>query len=457
MNFDRRTILKGALAGSMSSSIPWSCLAASSSSKGPKRVIFFLQNHGFHPAHAHPAQIGLDNGNSELSIQKVQQKLDRVVDEELRDYELPKWIDPLEEIKDQVTILQGLNGKHVTPYHGAPYGTLGGYKKSSSLPEGETIDCALAKALPAVVPMLAFGWESLERMKASPIFYSSSAWGPSMPAPMFCDPNLAFDNLFGVASEGLAKDEFLAQTELFEFLRPDAEKVQKQLTPKENEKFLPYVEGLETISEQRRKLLAMSQILKKHSPQVTEKFSKPRFELDWWDASLEVGLSAMIAGVTNVLTIASGRCTASGSWIGLGLKHVGHSIGHTNQEEEDDWLKLRRHNMQQLLHMVQSLKSVPEGDGTMMDNTLIVYTSCHAESQHSTGDRWPYILIGNFGGTLRTGRYIHYPLSPHKASRTINSLYCSLLHAAGDRRDNFNLDGPRAGMDLDGPLPELLS
>ncbi|MDA0676932.1 MAG: DUF1552 domain-containing protein, partial [Chloroflexi bacterium] len=270
-------------------------------------------------------------------------------------------------------------------------------------------------------------------------------------------PNLAFDNLFGVASEGVAKEEFLAQTELFEFLRPDAEKVRKQLSPKETEKFLPYVEGLETISDQRRRLLAMSDILRKHSPNVTEKFSKPRFELDWWDASLDVGLSAMIAGVTNVLTIASGRCTASGSWIGLGLKHVGHSIGHTNQEEEDDWLKLRRHNMQQLLHMVKTLKSVPEGNGTMMDNTLIVYTSCHGESQHSKGDRWPYILIGNFGGKFKTGRYLHYPLTPHKSSRSINALYCSLLHAAGDDRDHFNLDGPRIGMDRNGPLPELMS
>ena len=55
---------------------------------------------------------------------------------------------------------------HVSPYHGAPYGALGGFKKSST-PAAETIDCALARVLPAVVPLLAFGWESLERMKAS--------------------------------------------------------------------------------------------------------------------------------------------------------------------------------------------------------------------------------------------------------------------------------------------------
>ena len=77
----------------------------------------------------------------------------------------------------------------------------------------------------------------------------------------------------------------------------------------------------------------MADVLRKNLPQVTEQFTKPRFELDWWESMLRVGLSSLIADVTNVLTISSGRCSASGSWIGLGPDHVEHSIGHTKQEE----------------------------------------------------------------------------------------------------------------------------
>lgn len=458
MNITRRTALQG-LTGAMAAPLALPLMVnAAPATSGPKRVIFFLQNHGFCPAHAHPQSIGFSDADDEhAAIRKLQEKLDRVIDEPLTDHTLPSWIDPLEPIKDRVTIVQGLNGKHVVPYHGAPYGALGGYRKSSSTPVAETIDCALARQFPGVVPLLAFGWESLEKMRASRVHYASSAWGPSMAAPMYCDPLLAFDNLFGVAAPGRARDEFEAQTELFDFVGADARELDERLGGDERRKFAPYLDGLETIAEQRRRLLAMADVLRANSPKVTETFTKPQFETDWWDACLDVGLAAMVAGVTNVLTIASGRCTASGSWLGIGTQHQGHSIGHTNQEEEDDWLLLRRHNMQHLLRMVRTLEAVPEGDGTMMDNTLIVYTSCHGETQHSTGDRWPYLLIGDFGGQLRTGRYLHLPISPHKSSRTVNAFYCTLLHAAGDKRDHFNLDGRQKSLDRIGQLEELLA
>ena len=54
-----------------------------------------------------------------------------------------------------------------------------------------------------------------------------------MPAPMYCDPLLAYDNLFGVAREGKARDEFEAETALFEFVRPDAEHLRDKLRPQE--------------------------------------------------------------------------------------------------------------------------------------------------------------------------------------------------------------------------------
>jgi hypothetical protein len=92
-----------------------------------------------------------------------------------------------------------------------------------------------------------------------------------------------------------------------------------------------------------------------------------------------------------------------------------------------------------------------------MDNTVIVYTSCHAEAQHSTGDRWPFILIGNLGGTLCTGRLIHYPLNPHRQSRSVNALYLTLLNAVGDTREHFNLTGSLQSVDRRGALSEIMA
>ena len=449
MTIDRRTALKGLTAGgALFAPHTWPVFAnaAESVEARPMRVVFFLQNHGFNPAHAMPTGI------------KVNEKtLDRVVDVPLKGHKLPKFIDPLEPYKDRLTILQGLNGKHVNPYHGAPYGALGGFKKSKSMPLAETIDCALSRAMPAVVPLLAMGWESLRKMQSSPIFYASSAWGSSKAAPMYCDPLLAYNNLFGVAKPGKAREEFEADTELYEFMKQDARKMYNKVSGAQREKFEPYLEGFDQAASRRRKLLAMADTLAKHAPKVTPKFTKPKFETEWWEAGLDVAIAALTSKVTNVVTIASGNCHAGGSWLGLKLKHQGHSLGHTNQLTNPDWLTLRRYNMELLVRIVKAIEAVPEGKGTMMDNTLIVYTSCHAEAQHSRGNRWPFLLLGDLGGRLRCGRYIHYPLEPHKQSRTINALYTTLLHAAGKPRDRFNMQGSLKSLDKPGPLTEWLT
>lgn len=449
MTIDRRTLLHGfasSAGGMLFAPHIWPARAAAAEpARGPMRLVFFLQNHGFHPQHAQPSGLAVN-----------EKTLDKVIDQPLQGCVLPKYIDPLTPYLDRLTIVQGLNGKHVRPYHGAPYGALGGFKKEHSSPLGETIDCAVSKAMPAVVPLLAMGWDTLAKMKSQPIHYASSAWGPDKAVPMYCDPVLAYKNLFGVAKAGQDRKDFEAETDLYDFAKQSASRIEARLPPSEQAKFRPYTEGHDEASRRRRELLKMADTLAQHAPVLTDKFTKPQFETDWWDASLSVAIAALTSGATNVVTIASGLCTVGGSWEGWGATAVGHTLGHTSQLENPDWLKIRQANMNMLVRVMKALDSVPEGRGTMMDNTLIVYTSCAAESQHSTGNRWPFLLLGNLGGKLRSGRYLQYPLEPKPGSRTINGLYATLLHALGSPRDRFNLNGALKDLDRAGPLSELM-
>lgn len=450
MKLLRRTMLHGLTAGAgglLFAPHVWPVQAAEpANAAGPKRLLFFLQNHGFHPQHAMPEGVKFNDAT-----------VDRPQDVSLDGLELPKYIAPLGPYKSKLTIVQGLNGKHVAPYHGAPYGALGGFKKQASKPIGETIDCAVSRALPSIVPLLVMGWESMNRMRNSPIHYASSAWGLNKAVPMYCDPLLAYKNLFGVAKPGQARREFEAETELYDFMKVDAARHESGLSDAERAKFHPYLEGHEAAGQRRRKLLEMAAVLERHAPTVDDKFTNPKFETDWWDASLRTAIAAFTSGLTNVVTISSGLCDVNGSWFGLGATTVGHKLGHTGPLENPDWLLVRRSNMEMLVRVMQALEAVPEGRGTMMDNTLIVYTSCAAEAQHSVGNRWPFLLLGNLGGTLRTGRLLQYPLEPHPQSRTINSLYATLLHAVGTPVDRFNLAGPLKDLDRAGPLPELMA
>ena len=94
----------------------------------------------------------------------------------------------------------------------------------------------------------------------------------------------------------------------------------------------------------------------------------------------------------------------------------------------------------------------------MLDNTLIVYLSDAAEGHHSRCWEWPFVLIGDLGGKLKCGRYLSYPDYGLPGHRTFNSLYNSLLHAAGAPRDDFGMaDGMLKDLDQSGPLAELMA
>jgi hypothetical protein len=107
-----------------------------------------------------------------------------------------------------------------------------------------------------------------------------------------------------------------------------------------------------------------------------------------------------------------------------------------------------------LVKLMKALESMPEGNGTMMDNTLIVYTSNNADKQHTSGANWPVILLGNCSGHIKTGQYTRLD-----GRRPINALYTTLLHAIGAPRDRFNMDNNLARKydSKVGPIEELMA
>lgn len=463
---DRRALLKNLAIGAgglMLSPLTQPRLLAEEKTATPKRFVFFLQNQGLHPAHCRPTSIKIRDGGYGGSIAGIKydataESIDRLLDVPLAANELPEHIAPLAPHIKRVTIVQMLNGKHVLTGHGAGYAALGGASFGSPhIPFVETIDCALAKLQPAPFPLLAFGWQGLKAMQSSPISYCSSAWGNRLPASGYSNPLMAHRELFGAGATGPDRELFDNDTEALERVSQDVQRMNARFSGAELAKFKPLVDGYESMSQRRRQLAAMADKLRQHAPKITEKFTAPRFETDWREANFEVACAGLIAGLTNVVTIASGMCHVDrGPFDGLGMTKQGHDFGHSSLENPD-WIKVHSYNMRLLSTLITKLEAVPEGKGTMMDNTVIVYTSCHAECQHSVGDRWPFILIGDLGGKLRTGRYLHYPMQPHPKSRSYNALYATLLHAAGAPRDNFNLTGVLKGIDKPGPLEELFN
>ena len=440
MKITRRNVLQGMMGsvglGLTGGLLPRHLQAAEAPSKGPKRVIFFLQNQGFDPATAIP--------------KGLQENVD------LSGVELPEPISPLEPFKDKIHIVNGLHGKHTSPSHSAFFGALGGYRGGIGVPPAAaTIDHVLSQALPqTILPHLCIGMDSIENMISRPTLATLSASGPGQPLFMHSNPNDLYQMLFGGIATGDVKRRYESRSKVFNAIENLAAQKGQSLPAGDREKYETYVSGFRDINALREKLSEVSDHLKQFVPVYDDKYLNPEFETDWHDALLDIGIATLKSGLTNVLTIGSGRGEIFGAWKGLGIVPAGHNLGHMPQPGNDIWIKIRQYNCQMLVKLMQALESQPEGEGTMMDNTLIVYSSNNADKQHTNGANWPFILLGICSAAIKTGQFTQLG-----GNRPVNDLYTTLLHAVGAPTDRFNMDRNTASMygSQAGPIEELLA
>lgn len=430
-----QTIATGMGAALGSSAFPGIAQAVSSVSGGPKRIVFFMQNQGFDPATCIPA--GMKSSGS------------------LAGAKLPEPIEALEPYKERLHIINGLHGRHTSPSHSAFFGALGGYRGSDGVPpSGPTIDYALSKVLPqTLLPHLCIGMDSIENMRAKPTVANLSASGAGKPIFMHSNPNHLYQMLYGGISEGDIRKQHEALSGMYDRIEQLAAAKGQTLPGTDKQRYGQYVQGFNDMNGLRERLGKVSGHLRKFAPEVDDRYSNPEFETDWHDVLLDLGVSALKSGITSVLTIGSGRGEIFGAWKGLGVEKQGHNLGHMKQPDNPIWIKIRQYNSRMLVKLMEELESVPEGSGTMMDNTLIVYTSNNADKQHTDGGNWPVMLLGNCGGIFKTGCFTQV-----EGKRPINALYTTLLKTTGVNCEHFNMS-PKMATKFDsgsGPLKELL-
>ena len=423
------------LASSLSPSL-FAQQLASKQTVGPRRVVFFLQNQGFHANTVLPK--GIERQTCSLAGR-----------------ELPEPVKALQPYVDRMNIINGAHGLHTSPSHSAYFGALGGYHGSVGFaPRGITIDARLSQLLPpAILPMLCLGMDSLPNMMGRSSVSTLSAWGPNRGVYMNSNPKLLYQTLFGAIADAKLQAQFEGELKINQELEKLSKLRGKSLPEAEYRRYQTMEKGISDLNALSQKIIGFSDNLRPFLPKYDARYELPTVETDWHDVLLDIGIASLQSGLTNVLNISSGRGGIDGSWNGLGIKEAGHNLGHVDQSNPV-WTMIRQYNCKMLVKIIKALESVPEGDGTMMDNTLIVYTSNNADHQHTDGANWPFLTLGNWGGAIKTGQHIQV-----EKNRPINAIYTGLLHAVGENIDRFNMD-PGEGRKHDsgiGPVESLLA
>ena len=468
----RRTLLKSlsAGAGGLAFLPLLNKLAAQEAGtyKTPKRVVFVLFGNGFHEPGSLP---------KELPAPMLEGTKTKTYP--LTDLTLPFDIEPFAPWKDRLTIIHGLRSGSVHPDHGAGFGALAavnvgvGDDKRRNVP-AETIDAAIARKLGGIFPLLNLGVDPGQ--PSTKAIRCSSAWGPGQPLAAQCRPELAYESLFG--GIGATKNDFALRKNLLDLLNDDVKELRSQLRGTELTQLDYQIEAFESLSRRDAQLAKMFDKgeLSKAAPKLPTPF--PVKFTDTVTAQFDIAASAIVTGLPNAVTLTTELCTIRGNY--TGISDLGtHSIGHN---EKDVTLKLsgleilpkvRRHIAEQTAALLKRLSELPEDGGTMLDNTLVVFTSDSANRQHTHGENWPFVLLGNLGGRIKTNQLVVYPIAKDSPTYsgtdnrvmtagadnpTINALYNTLLHAFAAPRDHFNLIGAdQKNPSLAGPLRELLS
>ena len=409
--------------------------AGDTKSANRKKVVFVMQCNGMSPAHLMPS--GLErpkNGKPEN---------DKLEEVPLKDRALHAALDPLTPFKDRLALVQGLSGRIALSDHSANHGALGCYPANKG-PMAQTIDCAVGEANPGIIPSVALGMaEKLDQT----LNYQLSAAGPGKANPVQCSPELAFKALFGSVAGGNSRAAFDRRTNLLDFMADDVRRAREQLAGDEKAKFDQYLEAFENLRDRQAKIDTIKGDLKTHAPKLDDKFAKPT-ETNRLESQFEIAAAALITGLTNTVLLTSG---GGGQHfpafpelgIPVGGHHYGHGGGVPGKTYEECFVAVRQYHCKLIAGLAKKLEGVKEGNGTMLDNTVIVYLSDSGDGHHPQLREWPVVMLGDLGGKLKTrGRYLQFPAYGTKSHRTMANLYCTLLHAVGKPTDKFGVPDP---------------
>jgi hypothetical protein len=159
---------------------------------------------------------------------------------------------------------------------------------------------------------------------------------------------------------------------------------------------------------------------------------------------------AMACDVTRVATLMWTYSTSDAvyRWLGDDIREGHHTLAHKGDEDRvkvAQNTRINRWHAEQLAGLVDRLKAIPEGDGTVFDNTVILWTNEQSRGNNHSRLDMPYVLLGSAGGALKTGRYV---VQQRESSH--NQLMVSLLQALDVPTDRFGApaydNGPLAGL-----------
>ena len=402
----RRTFLKGL---GTAVALPWldamvPAFAAPVDRKAPVRLIFVYVPNGMMMNAWTPAGVG-------------------------KDFEFTRILKPLEPFREDLLILSGLhhrNGEGSGGDHArasATYLTGVAPKRVSDLADielGISVDQIAAQVIGSQtrLPSLELGCEATRAVGACDGGYSCaymnnmSFRNATTPVPPETNPRSVFERLYGSLDtdpdpkvrERLSEN----RKSMLDFINEDAKQLVRSLGASDRRKIDEYLTSLREIERQIARVESDNRAL---TPETEKPTGVPTSFVEHAKLNNDLLAMALHADVTRVSTLLYAKEASTRSYPELGFADAHHPLTHHRGRPEliEKSTQIECHHMEQFAYLVKRLKSIQEGDGTVLDHSMVVYGSSMSDPNQHLHYNVPCLVLGRGDGSIKPGRHVIYP------------------------------------------------
>ena len=363
----------------------------------------------------------------------------------------------LEPVKDQLSVLTNMElanaypGSHATSNSSFLSAAKARHTEGNDYYLGTTVDQVAAKqlGLHTQLPSLELSMDLMQTVGQCDngyacVYQNNLSWStPTTPLPAEAHPRMVFESLFG--DGGSAKERQAALKErasLLDAFRQDVARLKRDLGAADRARMDDY---LETIREVERRIQQAEASVGDHPlPDLDRPIGVPAAYADHARLMFDLQCLAYQGDVTRVITFQLARETSNRTYPEIGVPDPHHPLSHHGNDPDKiaRMAKINQFHVSLFSEYVQKLKATPDGDGSLLDSTLLLYGSGIGNPNIHDHTNLPTLVAGGAATGMRGHRHIRY----HQPTPLAN-LHLSLLDRVGVRLDAF--------ADSDGKLEEL--
>jgi hypothetical protein len=373
--------------------------------------------------------------------------------------ELSPTLSSLASLRDQLTVITNLElknaypGTHATSNAAFLSAAKAKWTESTDYYLGTTVDQIAAKQIgqETQLPSLELAMDLLSTVGQCDngyacVYQNNLSWSsPTTPLPYEAHPRIVFERLFGEGGSSSDRRAALRQrASLLDWVKEDISRLQNDLGPDDRGKVSQYLDSVREV--ERRIQKAEAQTADNLLPDLDRPAGVPAAYADHARLMFDLQVLAWQGDVTRVITFQLARETSNRTYPEIGVPDPHHPLTHHggNEEKIARMARINAFHVSLFAYFLEKLKATPEGGGTLLDHSLLLYGSGMGNPNVHDHVNLPILVAGGGAGRHKGGRHIRYAQPTPLAN-----LHLTLLEKVGVRLDAF--------ADSQGKVEELLS